>query len=268
MAGIMRNYILPCITAVALILIFSSMLPVTCHASERQMLWQSREQFVALEPRDNTVTTPAEENGHPTTLTSNQLSILLAAVQFSAGKNAAAEPLFTVQALETLTPQLVLALQKAKPGEDVTFAIISLHRALLGLAKEPRVTTGRIFIRDGRLNLIVGLAQRDVNEREDRRLAPFTPGSRQTQASGEWTLQLPANVADAVLRRRDWISLPTSWNPVTAATPSTPARTTDAPAGPGKSPAERLIILKELLEKGLIDKHEYQNKRQEILQAL
>lgn len=268
MTGSMRNFVLPGIAAVAIILISSSILPATGHAAERQMLWQSREQFVALEPRDNTLTAPAEQNGHPAILTSNHLTTLLAAVQFTAGRNATAEPLFTGQALETLTPQLVLGLQKAAPGEDLTFAIISLHKALLGLAKEPRVTTGRLFIRDGRLNLIVGLAQRDVNEREDRRLAPFTPGSRQTPASGEWTLQLPADAADATLSRRDWITIPTSWKPVTAATSSTPATTKGAPAGPGKSPAERLLILKELLEKGLIDQHEYQNKRQEILQAL
>ena len=107
------------------------------------------------------------------------------------GNNAAAEPLFTRKTLETLTPQLVLALQKAAPGDDITFAVIGLHDALYGLTKEPRVTTGRLFVRNGRLNLIVGLAQRDVNEREDRRLAPFTPGSRKTAAAGEWQLHVP-----------------------------------------------------------------------------
>jgi hypothetical protein len=268
MTGIMRIFVVLSVAAGTFLLAAFCLFPASGHAAERQMLWQSREQFVALEPRDNTVTGPPEQNGHPATLTIDQLTTLLAAVQFTAGKNTAAEPLFTGQALETLTPQLVLGLQKATPGEDLTFAIISLHRALLGLAKEPRVTTGRLFIRDGKLNLIVGLAQRDVNEREDRRLAPFTPGSRQTPASGEWTLQLPEDAADVTLRRRDWITIPTNWKPHTATTSSTPATTTGAPTGTGKSTAERLIILKDLLEKGLIDKHEYQNKRQEILQAL
>lgn len=267
MTGTMRIIVVLTVAAATFLLAASCLFPATSHAAERQMLWQSREQFVALEPRDNTVTAPTEQNGHPAALTIDQLTTLLAAVQFTTGKNAAAEPLFTAKVLETLTPQLVLGLQKATPGEDLTFAIISLHRALLGIAKEPRVTTGRLFIRDGRLNLIIGLAQKDVNEREDRRLAPFTPGSRQTPASGEWALQ-PKDVADATLRRRDWIIIPTTWKPLTAVTSSTPATTAGAPAGPGKSPAERLIILKELLEKGLIDNHEYRNKRQEILQSL
>lgn len=272
MTGIIRLSIVTIIAAAAAWLAGSCLNAPTVCAAEKRLLWQSREQFVALEPRDGDAADPAQQNGHPARVTAEQLSTLLAALQFRPEKNAPAEPLFTAQTLETLAPQLVLGLQKAATGEDLTFAVIGLHKALLGLAKEPRVTTGRLFVRDGQLNLIVGLAQRDVNEREDRRLAPFTPGSRQTPAPGEWRLEPPSAPPGIVLVRRDWIALPIDWKP--AATPThapqepIPAATAGTPAPSAVHPAERLTVLKELREKGLISEDEYQNKRREILQGL
>lgn len=261
MTGIVRIFVELSVAAATFMLAFFCLFPVTSHAAERQMLWQSREQFVALEPREDKATGPAERNSHPSDLTINQITALLAAVQFTAGKNASAEPLFTVQALDTLAPQLVLALQRATPEEDLTFAIISLHKALMGLAKEPRVTTGRLFIRDGRLNLIVGLAQRDVNEREDRRLAPFSPGSRQITADGEWSLQTPSQPPGYTLVRRDWITVATDWRTSTPVDSSPKIK-------PLRSPAERLSTLIDLKSKGLITDEEYHSKRQQILNEL
>jgi hypothetical protein len=47
-----------------------------------------------------------------------------------------------------------------------------------------------------------------------------------------------------------------------------PSQTPGAPASPPPSAAERLLRLKELLEKGLITQEEYDKRRQEILKSL
>lgn len=247
--------------------------PGPAAAAERHLLWQSRDQFVALEPQDAEKTGPATPNEHPATLTDVQLATLLVPLQFQPTGSAASEPLFTRKTLETLTPQLILGLQKAAPGEDITFAVIGLHDALYGLSKEPRVTTGRLFVRSGRLNLIIGLAQRDVNEREDRRLAPFTPGSRKAAAAGEWLLHVPTEPSGYTMVRRDWVSVATGWQPPPSAdsTPTAPAN--QSPAVPNRreqsrSPAERLTTLNELKTRGLITDEEYRSKRLQILNDL
>jgi len=247
--------------------------PDPAAAAERHVLWQSRDQFVALEPQDAESTGPATPNEHPATVTDMQLATLLAALQFQSTKSAAPEPLFTRKTLEALIPHLILGVRKAAPGEDITFAVIGLHDALYGLTKEPRVTTGRLFVKNGRLNLIIGLAQQDVNEREDRRLAPFTPGSRGAAAAGEWLLQVPTDPTGYTMVRRDWVTVATNWQPLPSADSPPPAPSNQAPAVPNqreqsRSPAERLTTLKELKDKGLISEEEYRGKRQKILDEL
>jgi len=238
--------------------------PSQAFAAERRLLWQSRDQFVALEPQDAGIAGPARPNEHPAALTAEQLATLLAALQIRATEHAPAVPLFTRNTLDALVPQLLIGLQQATPGDDLTFAVISLREALYGLAKEPSVTTGRLFIRDDRLNLIVGLAQQDVNEREDRRLAPFTPGSRRTAAGGQWLLQTPTQPPGYTLARRDWATVPTSWQPLTVPHPSPPLNQRE----PARTPAERLTTLKELKDKGLITDEEYRSKRLQIMNEL
>jgi len=256
----------------------AAMQPNPASAAERRLLWQSRDQFVALEQQDAGATGPALLNEHPAELTGEQLAAQLAALQFRATEHDAAEPLFSRETLETLVPQLLLGLRQATPGEDLTFAVIGLHEALYGLAREPRVTTGRIFITDGRLNLIVGLARQDVNEREDRRLAPFIPGSRRTAAAGQWLLQTPLQPPGFTLVRRDWVTVTSSWQPRTVPPQPPPAVAPQSPlphqspplnqSEPARSPAERLSTLNELKDKGLISDEEYRSKRLQIINEL
>lgn len=257
----------------------AGMQPNQASAAERHLLWQSRDQFVALEPQDAGSTGPALPNEHPAALTGEQLATQLAALQFRATEHAPAVPLFTRNTLDALVPQLLIGLQQATPGDDLTFAVISLREALYGLAKEPSVTTGRLFIKDGRLNIIVGLAQHDVNEREDRRLAPFTPGSRRTTAGGQWQLQAPTQPPGYTLVRRDWATVATSWQPLTAPQSFPPATVPSAPMlhqpapplnqrEPARTPAERLTTLKELKDKELITDEEYRSKRLQIMNEL
>ena len=235
------------------------MIPSTSPAYGIRHLWQSSDQFVALELQDSVSPGPVQPNDHPIELPLDRIAAMLASIDIHATDNGKPEPLFTRSGVEVLAPQLQQGLRQASPKEDVTFAVIGLHDALYGLAKSPKVTTGRVFYKEGRLNIIVGLAQQEVRERDDRRLAPFTPGVRQKASEGEWQLLPHPGQKGYKLVRKDWVAFSDEWLAPVAEKNVPPKQTT---------PTERLTTLKELKEKGLISEEEYQKKRAQILDGL
>lgn len=249
----------------------------TVRADDRHYLWQSRDQFVALE-RQEPGTSLA--NAHPADVAPETLTALLGGIEVRLEPGGKPEALFTPATLELLATHLQEALRKATARDDVVFAVIGLHNSLFGFAKSPKVTTGRLFRQDGRLNLIVGQAQQDVNEREDRRLAPFVPGSRKEAAEGDWRLLPRPGQSVFTLARRDWLVFTEAPQPVpktvperpqqAATPPPPPMPATQPPAPPAgtRTPAERLQMLLELKQKGLISEEEYRNKRQQILDSI
>jgi len=262
------NRLCTVVSAAVVLLLISSTSP----ASDVRYLWQSRDQFVALDRQDITSSGPAQPNDHPAEFTLDRLTAILSSIEVRPGEGDKAEPLLTRSAVEALAPYLRQGLQQASPAQDVTFAVIGLHKALYGLAKSPKVTTGRVFYKSGRLNIIVGLVQQEVRDRDDRRLFPFTPGNRYRAASGEWTL-----LTNAPLVRKDWLAFGEEWQapvmPAADAEQRPPAQQT-APAQPEKKssdtrrPADRLNTLNELKDRGLITDEEYRSKRLEILNGL
>lgn len=243
----------------------------TVRAEERKMLWQSRDQFVALERQEQ------GGNSHPVEVAPETLTALLAAIDVRPEPGGKVEALFTPASLEALVPHLHEALRTASVRDDVVFAVIGLHTSLLGFAKSPKVTTGRLFRQDGRLNLIVGQVQQDVNEREDRRLAPFVPGSRQQVSEGVWQLLPRAGQEAFTLTRKDWIVFTDVPRPVTITVPAPPKPVPppQLPTAPPsalpketRTPVERMQILNELKSKGLISEEEFRNKRQQILDGI
>ena len=261
------------LTCSLLLLICSSV----SQASEGRQLWQSRDQFVSLVQQDRSSIGTAPPNNHPVEIPPERLSAMLASIEFISAEGAKPEKLFLSESLVELIPQIVQGFQKAAPGEDVIFAIIGLHKTSLGFARRPKVTTGRTFYKDGRLNIIFGFARKDFNEREDRRLSPLTPGNRQEPLDGEWKLLSQPEENRYNLVRKDWVTFSDKWRaaipPQPVAVKSVP--TTDSiPVQPVKqssdtrTPAERLVTLNELKEKGLITAEEYRAKRLEILNGL
>ena len=261
-----------CLASAAVII---CVLSTYASAADKRYLWQSRDQFVALESQDAGSTGPAPANDHPAELKQERIIALLSAMEIRAEAGSKPAPLFTTAAVQALAPYLQQALQQASPFEDVTFAIIGLHDTLYGLAKSPKVTTGRFFYTAGRLNMIVGLVQQEVRDRDDRRLFPFTPGSRHKTAQGEWTLLPALDQHGYVQSRKDWVTFSNDWQAVVppVAKPHAPA-VPAAPVQPGqekqadRKPSERLSILNELMEQGLISAEEYRAKRLEILNGL
>jgi hypothetical protein len=260
-------------SAVLVLLMLSS----TSHASDVRRLWQSRDQFVALERQDSSLGGAAILNDHPVEISPDRLTAILASIEFRSADSDKPEQLISSQSLEVLVPHMVQGFHQAAPGEDVTFAVIGLHKALYGFAKSPRVTTGRAFYKEGQLNIIFGLVQKDVNEREDRRLSPFTPGNRSKPTEGEWTLlpQPGQNGYNQV--RKDWVTFSGEWRTPIAQPPVAEQYVPPvqpAPVQPVKrshdtrKPADRLSTLNELKDKGLISEEEYRGKRLEILNGL
>lgn len=262
----------------AVVLITLCTVSKTVHAADaKRTIWQSREQFVAVERQDSVSGAPVAANDHPVELSQDKLTGILSSLSVRSAENEKPVSLFTAAAVEVLVPQLQKGLLQASPGEDVTFAVIGLHDALYGLAKSPRVTTGRVFYRAGKLNLIVGLVQKDVNDREDRRLSPFTPGSRQKKLGGDWTLLPHSGQNGFTLARKDWAVFSDEWHPAVIPVPAAEIKPPPAPApavqsvdrtSETRSPIERLTTLKELKDKGLISEEEYRGKRLQILDGL
>jgi hypothetical protein len=252
------------------------MIPLSSDASDVRRLWQSRDQFVALERQDPVPSGHVLHNDHPVRIDIERLTAILSSIDMRDTDGGKPESLFTKPALQVLAPQLQQALQQAAPGEDVTFAIIGLHDTLYGLAKSPKVTTGRVFYQGGKLHIIVGLVHKDVSDRDDRRLSPFTPGSRQKAPAGEWTLLPQSGKNGFTLVRKDWVSFSDEWSnpdapaPVVEKAAPVPVPSTSTVKQPSdtRTPAERLTILNELKSKGLITEEEFRTKRLEILNGL
>jgi len=245
-------------------------------------LWQSDDQFVALVPTEQQPGSVPSD--HPVSLDQDRLSGTLATLEWKESADVKPVRLLTDYEVSILAEQIKSGLAKATPGEELVFALVGNHPAFMGLAKRPKVTTGRVFHSQGRVNLILGMVHEELGKNEDRRLQPFVPGSRGAPAKLAGSVIVLPEVGEK--RRADWLVI----NPA-AVTPKTQTSLggTTAPAidavpvaspeperrkrlNPPDSGAkrieERLLLLNGLKEKGLVTDEEYREKRREILDDL
>jgi len=255
----------------------------TAEAGSGRTIWKSREQFVDLVPREREGGNSAI-NEHPASVSPLELRRFLASVALSREGNET--PLFSEAELKVLESVGVKGLRQAGPDEDVTFAVFGYHTALQGFLKETKVTTGRMFFEGGKLNLILGIVQREVKDNEDRRLNPFVPGSRLQQADLAGRITAAAGGVPFTMKRSDWLVFspdsdappvveavrprPESAAPVAvpAIQSQEPLKRVDRPANQTRSLEERLILLNDLKQKGLITDEEYRAKRLRILDEI
>ena len=256
----------------------------TAETGSVKTIWKVREQSVQVVPREREGGGTAVANDHPASVSPAEVRGLLASVGLSRQGNEA--PLFSDTELKILEDAAVTGLRQAGPDEDVTFAVYGYHAALQGFLKETKVTTGRMFFQDGKLNLILGIVQRDVMDTEDRRLNPFVPGSRLKQSDLDGGIKVLNGGVPFTMKRADWLVFdryiapkpvsetvqPIPSPAVPAATPPAPAqekaKRVERPTAQGKSLEERLILLNDLKQKGLITDEEYRSKRLRILDEL
>ena len=215
------------------------------------------------------IETGAPDNDYPFDISPDALSRLLASLEVKGGEKTGAAPLFNDEELKEFVPYLVAALAKARPKEDVCFAVVGKHGPL-GSYSPPSVTTGRLFARDGHLNVILGLVQEHFEGPDvgfvDSLTPRLPPGSRLQASNTGWKL-LPkgGRLADG---RSDWIALDTPPPPAARQQPPGTAPTPATADSRYQEAQSRLIALDRLKADGLITQQEYDERRRAILQGL
>lgn len=248
-----------------------------------QMVYEGRFSYVRIETREP----GAPTNQHPVAITPAALRATLDQARLRNGN----EALLTAKQLDEITAPLATALGRVTPEQEASFAV-SDQFGYLGTLAAKSVTTGRVFQRDGQLNLIVGLLRYEFENqfRASGYLVPFEPGQRAKAVDRSAKLVVASGAGSS--KRDDWLVLGLAAAPAVAAPASAPAvpaqpgaapaataaSAATAPATPAPAPAdadalyrataERLKTLQRLRDSGLITEQEYQEKRKQILKDL
>lgn len=156
-----------------------------------------------------------EPNDHPIAFTPEQIQLALSELQFQQGEKKP-KPLFTEAELKDISVPIAEGLARAEPDQDITFAATGRPGGVLNLLTERSVTTGRVFYKNDRLNIVFGLIRESFEDqfRATGVLRPFTPGSRQAPLETTKVTVLPAKGVDyAAAERKDWIQMaPYAWS--------------------------------------------------------
>lgn len=257
------------------------------------VIWEGNDQSVFLSPQDATAAPP---NDHPVTLAAEDVERMLVDLRFRfADQEPEAPPaaVFNPEQVKVLGEALATGLAMAEPFQDVTFSVVGAHRLSPGaFARRNRLTAGRLFFREGELNLILGEIQspyrkKNIYGRINEDFYPRQYGSRTQAEKHESELVATAGIGlhgDPQGERVDWVV----FDPGIGRSDTTGSRTelasafnADAPAAPppaGARPApadedsgsveQRLRALKDLREQDLISEQAYRQKVDEILEDL
>ena len=199
----------------------------------------------------------APPNAQPASLSVETLTRGLARLQVEMGMGSA-QAVFTDDELAEIVPHLSTALAKTGPGEDVAFAVAGRH-GLFGAHSPTTLTTARVFVREGQLNVIFGMVHQPYQD-SDVGVAPsFAPGSRSPSRGALW--KLGGRGVRLAEKRTDWAMLDLGALKADAAAPV---------AGDGRyrEIQERLRTLERLKADGLITEEEYRDRRRAILEGL
>ena len=240
-------------------------------------VYEGRFSFVRLEEREP----GAALNLHPLSVSPHALRALLASI--TTAVDGKPEPIFNTEQLDEIAAPLSVALSRALPTQDVTFAVSGQTNGF-GLFASRAVSTARVFALDKKLEIIFGLGRRDF-ENEMRGtgvLIAFEPGQRGKRVSSDLVVQAPQSLQ----RRADWLGVDVSRLEPSTAQTAVPgqAATIGSTAGTLVAPAraaapqtaeslynnlsERFKALQRLRDAGLITDAEYEAKRKSLLGEL
>lgn len=225
--------------------------------------------FVRLEPIERSAT----RNDHPAAIATNLIRGALSGIRIE-GLMKSADPVFSDTELTKIAPEIATTLGNAKPDQDVTFAVLGRH-GTFGENSPVTVTTGRVFVEAGGLNVILGRIHSRYEDLDFGRTVSLTPGQRGKRIAPVGTLV--AESAGAVKKRGDWLRFdlaqlaaaptrPTAQmsGPATDVAPQTP----DATELRHSEIQSRLKLLDRLKADGLITEDEYRERRRAILQSI
>lgn len=185
--GLAASVIVTCsLTACSSLNIFSD--PAASETSsfatsqQGQVLWQSGHQYVKLVNKGKGSTA----NDHPIQLSAADLEALLSSVYVSERFiiKSHNNPVFSPGELQVLSTTVASALSQAQADEDVTFATIGFHPGAFD--KERKSTSGRLFVKNGRLHIIFGLLHDEYSGSQDEegntQSMLLVPGTRMAEA--------------------------------------------------------------------------------------
>ncbi len=231
-----RAWTSSCLRAFAVVLVSAGCGSGFDRAPPRSVLWESGFDYVRIEAQDGIERgTPANE--HPVRFTAEQVRNLLDALRirpltdskslFQLAGRDGAKPvaLFSAVELDKIAHLIADGLARAGLREDVTVAVSSLREGpIVDFLETSRTTSARIFVHDGRLNLVFGIvhaALKDevkkkptgtpkgayVSRIDEKRYQP-RPGSRISPAPVSLVLDPHPAVSyagTAGRRRADWV---------------------------------------------------------------
>ncbi len=203
----------------------------------------------------------APPNSHPVQVSAKALEQALGSVMVASPEGD--EHLFDPNEAAELSRPLSEALAVARPGEDVE--LVSTTKRLGAISPYALTVTARLFVVEGRLNLLVHDARWDVAFAYTLTLQmpEYKFGSR-TKTS---PVVLKADGAER--RRPDWLVLPLALSAPTPAAATAPAA---APAPVAPAPSlnleQRFLRLKQLREQNLITEEEFAKRKQELLKEI
>ncbi len=136
-------------------------LPVSAFAldlfgDEEEVIWRSglNHYFKYVEQEKNKL----GKNDHPVELDAKEISTALNALEFEEKtffKGEVIKTVFSPAQMNLLGKQLAKGLKNAKPGQDIIF-VVGGGQSKLILLTEKTFTTGRVFFKDDKLNIIIG----------------------------------------------------------------------------------------------------------------
>lgn len=184
------------------------------------VIWKSgRYQVFKYEKQDSS---KFGKNNHPVNLDEKEITTALTALEFTEKKLFTGETIksvFTIAQVNLLGKQLAKGLKNAKPGQDIIFVLVGSNPKLI-LLSEKYFITGRVFYKDGKLNMILGEYYMVRNTELERVFDPgdnravsysFNYGSR-TRQSNKFKgtiITVPGfeNMKTAKKFRHDWFLL-------------------------------------------------------------
>jgi hypothetical protein len=123
-------------------------------------------QYIRLDEQDSN----AVPNQHPVTLDPKAVGDALSIIQVwekNWFKPNEAEKVFSTQQAQLLGQYIALGLAKAKPDQDIVFALGRTDKGFLGI-RDLTYTSGRAFYVNGRLNVIIGEYRRSPDKFQER----------------------------------------------------------------------------------------------------
>ena len=170
-------------------LLFTCLITFNAQAKET-MVWQSRYDYVAIAPVDD-----SNNNDHPAELSPQNIYDALASIRLTEAKQGffdidifsafssddededtesnqgdnlelPIDALFTKKELRKISKPIAKALSRAKSNEDIIFSVSGRHEGFIG--KSQLTTTARLFYKNKQINLVFGEVYADIQKKYRR----------------------------------------------------------------------------------------------------